>query len=192
MMHEEVEDSLAPEQLALPPAPVPPIKVKHKNVGGRKPLPPRDTKLFKSVMAIIALRAQGLTHAAIGEQLGLTKDTINTYLARAHRKGLLKLDDFDLPNDQIDVILRSKVVRNVDVLLDKHDKDATLKVFELLNPAQKQEAPIQPATMVLQVRVDMPPLPALATSATPISIRTGTIGGAIASGIPLDAELIAD
>lgn len=151
------------------------------------PLPPRDTKLYKTVMAIVALKAQGMTAKSIGEQLELSPHTIKVYLARAARKGMLNMDSFDLPDDKIDVILRSKVVRNVDVLLDKHDKDTTLKVFELLNPVQKEVAPIQQTAMVLQVRVDLPPT---APTSSPIYIREGTIGGTIATGIPVDAELV--
>lgn len=184
-MHEEIVDS--PTDLI--PAPVPVMKAPYKAKGGRKPLPIRDSKLYKCCMAIIALRAQGQTHEQIGEALGLTRNTIQTYLARAHRRNLLKLDDFDLPNDAIDVVLRSKVVRNVDLLLDNHDKDTTLKVFELLNPVQKQEAPIQQNQMVLQVRVDLPPQATMLTG-SPVTIRAGTIGGTLASGIPLDAEIV--
>lgn len=153
----------------------------------KTPVAPRDTKLYKTVMAIVALKAQGLTQKSIAEVLELSPHTINVYLARANRKGMLNMDSFDLPADQIDVVLRSKVVRNVDVLLDKHDKEATLEVFKLLNPVQKEVAPVQQTAMVLQVRVDLPPTP---PSSSPVYIRQGTIGGASATGIPVDAEVV--
>lgn len=155
------------------------------------PMAPKDTKLYKTVMAIIALKSQGATAKSIGEVLELSPHTIKAYLARAHRKGMLNLESFDMPDDQIDVVLRSKVVRNVDRLLDKHDKATTLKVFELLNPPVKDAAPIQQTAMVLQVRVDLPPPQAVqGAGSSPVYIRSGTIGGTSASGIPVDAEVI--
>lgn len=183
-------DEIAPHTLTLVPT-----KNGRPRGRGPKPYAPRDKKVFKTAMAIIALRAQGQTQQEIGEVLGITRNTVQTYLARANKLGYLKMADFDQPNDQIDVILRSKVVRNVDTLLDARDKDTTLKVFEMLNPPVKNDAPIQQTAMVLQVRVDMPPPPVQNPMLPPvvsegISIREGTIGGAMASGIPIDAEIV--
>lgn len=153
----------------------------------KQPKAPKDSKVYKTVMAIIALRAQGQTTKEIAETLQISVHTVKQYLFRAGKKGWLNLDSFEDPQDQLDVVLKSKVIRNVDEFLDGRDKEVTLKVFEHFKPAAGPELQQQPQAMILQVKVD---LPQTLVQASTIQIRAGTVGGNLARGIPLDAEII--
>lgn len=167
---------------------VPPSKLPIKRAPRMKqPKAPKDSKVYKSVMAIIALKAQGQTTKEIAETLQISVHTVKQYLFRAGKKGWLNISNFDDPQDQLDVVLKSKVIRNVDEFLDERDKEVTLKVFDHFKPAAGPELQQLPQAMVLQVKVDLPQM--LVQSST-IQIRAGTVGGNLARGIPLDAEII--
>lgn len=153
----------------------------------KQPKAPKDSKVYKSVMAIIALKAQGQTTKEIAETLQISVHTVKQYLFRAGKKGWLNISNLDDPQDQLDVVLKSKVIRNVDEFLDIRDKDVTLKVFEHFKPAAGPEIQQLPQAMILQVKVD---LPQTLVQSSVIQIRAGTVGGNLARGIPLDAEII--
>ncbi len=175
-----------------PPPPPPEPKPAYKGlmkptVPPRKPVMKREKQIFKIVMAIIALKAQGLKHKEIAEQLGITEDNIKSYLYRANARGQLNMTMFADPEDQMDVIIKSKVMRNIDKFLDQNDKAVTLETLKIMNPVQRQEQPVQQNAMVLQVKVELPQAMQRESS---IQVREGTIGGSIARGIPVDAEVI--
>lgn len=157
----------------------------------RRPKAPKDSRTYKTVMATIALKAQGLKYAEIAEQLELSVNTIKTYLFRAEQKGWLNLDSFSDPEDKLDVVLRSKAVRNINALLDgdedfKGDKETTLEVAKglgMLKQHQVVKSDQQTTVGVaLKVHVEMPP----GLSSAGAAIRSGSIGGMPA----FDAEVI--
>lgn len=188
--------SLSPDELALN------DRIRQRAVESktprakRKPRPPKDTKVYKVAIATVALRAQGLSYADIGEQLGHTAGTVKAYLFRAHRLGYLNIHSFDDPSDSLDVVLRSKAVRNINALLDgdadfKGDKDTTLEVAKGLGMLKQHQVvkgdTAAPIAMALSVRVEMPPAP---TSASGITVNPANVGGSFSRGIPVDAEIV--
>lgn len=153
--------------------------------------PPKDTKVYKVVMRYIAMRASGMTRAEIAPLLNITTNTLKTYIHRAHKLGYLNMDSFKGdPDEQLDVILKDKTVRNIDELLDARDKDVTLEVAKgigMLKHHQVVKGDTGAQTMIaLRVDVQMPPNP----QHSAISIRPGTVGGSFARGVPMDAEIV--
>ncbi len=141
--------------------------------------------MYKAVLAIIALRAQGIKSSqAIGEQLGLTRDTVNTYMYQAHKKGWINGDTFADPEDTLEYVLKHKVVKNLNTVLDETAEDGSLSgraVEVSLEVAKgtgllKQHQVVKgeggaPVNFALKVQVDMPPV-----LQQPCA-RSGSIGG---------------
>jgi hypothetical protein len=145
--------------------------------------------MYKTCMAVVALRAQGQTPAVIAETLGHTPETIRSYMKHAVTKGWLNINSFHDPDDRVDYVLRDKVVRNFNEMLDARDKDVTLEVGKSFRYAGSPVAKIEGPAMIgmaLKVQVEMPP----ALQSSPIQIRPLTIGGTQTLDIPLDAELV--
>lgn len=151
--------------------------------------PPENSKIYKTCIAVIAMRAQAVPAKQIAETLGYSEETIRTYLKRAHRRGWLNINSLDDVEDKIDIVLKDKVVRNVNEFLDDRDKDVTVeaaKGFGIFKAHQVVKGDVQVGLgMSLRVQVEMPP-----ANASPIIIRPGTAGGARGSEIPIDAEII--
>jgi DNA-directed RNA polymerase specialized sigma subunit, sigma24 homolog len=164
-----------------------------------KPKAPKDSKIHKAVMVVIALRAQGKGYPEVAELTGLTVNTLRTYMHRAHKAGWLNFDSLPTQEDQIDVVLKSKTVRNIDSLLDSPDpeirKDVTMEtakglgLFKSHQIVKGDSGP--PVMMALSVKVEMPPVAVKGTAPMPqIELRAGTFGGSPSRGIPIDAELV--
>ena len=180
-------------------SPTLPIPAKRKR--RRTPKLPKDSKVYKTAIAVIALRAQGVKSSLIAEQLGYAESTIHTYLKRAHRKGWIDLHSFDDPEDQLEYVLKHKIVRNLDAALDEKDEKGVKmsnRAFEVaLEGAKgtglfKQHQVVKGDTqtnvgVALRVQVELPPLPPAANG---LVVRPGTVGGAPALDIPVDAELV--
>lgn len=176
------------EKRVIPPKPdKPAFKGLLKSGTQRVPTFKAEKRVFKMVMSIIALKAQGMNHKEISELLQISEQNIKSYLFRANARGQLNMTHFDDPDDQMNVIIRSQVTRNVNEFLESRDKTVTLEALKIFNPPSRGDQPIQQNQMVLQVKVELPQ--ALQNSST-IQIREGTIGGAIARRIPVDAEII--
>ena len=184
-----------------------PLPIPAKRKRRRLPKLPKDSKVYKTALSVIALRAQGVKSSDIAQQLGYAEQTIHTYLKRAHRKGWIDLHSFDDPDDQLEYVLKHKIVRNLDAALDEKeiDKDGvatermTHRAFEVaLEGAKgtglfKQHQVVKGDTqtnvgVALRVQVEMPPLPT--SGNTSLVVRPGTVGGAPALDIPVEAELV--
>lgn len=187
--------------LAVDSALVPPNKIK-------KPRPyrvkaPKDSKIYKAVLAIIALKAQGMKTNDIAEQLALSPHTVKVYLKRSIAKGWVNLHSFDDPEDRIEHVLKHKVVENLNTVLDEHDTvveadgtetilarlsnravDVSIEVAKgtgLLKQHQVVKTDAQSSVgIALKVKVEMPP------ASTAPAIREGSIGGTPS----FDAEIV--
>lgn len=180
--------------LERPVVAVPPMKKELTKRQRNYRKPPKDSRVYKAVMAYIALKAQGVRLAEIAEMLHLSKDTVSTYVKRANKKGWINLDNFDDPEDQLEIVLKSKAVRNINTFLDETDdetgkptaacREVTLEVAKgtgMLKAHQvvKSDGGTN-VGVALKVTVEMPP------SGTTPQIRAGSIGGQPA----FDAEII--
>lgn len=144
----------------------------------------KNSALRKTVVKILALRTRGLTMEDIGKSLGLSKNTVTSYLYRAGKNGWL--EDLDDPKDGLDFDVMHKVVRNMHDALDSKDEDrrdsmtkeiAKGTIFKRYDADAAQQAP--PMT-VLAVRIEMP-------EGTPRTMRPGT-----AVGVPqyIDGDVV--
>jgi predicted transcriptional regulator len=84
---------------------------------------PKDSKIYKAVLAVIALQAQGHKRKDIAEALGLTEQTVRNYLYTAHKRGWVNHDTFIDPEDKLEIVLKSKTVRNINTVLDETVED---------------------------------------------------------------------
>lgn len=153
----------------------------------RKVKPPKDSKIYKSVLAIIALRRSGASAQDISDQLGLTKHTIRAYLYYSNKRGWLLEQDLDDPNDKLEYVLAGKAVRNLSEFLDQKNENVSLEVAKGLGLLPGPKVLNQPVTtmgMALRIVVEAPPAP-ISGIAIP-QIREGSIGGTPA----FDAEVI--
>jgi predicted transcriptional regulator len=139
-------------------------------MGGRRIKPPKDSKVYKAAIATIALRAQGCSYKEIAEHLSLSENTIKVYLKRAHARGWINLRSFDDPDDRLEHVIKDKVTRNLDALIDEttdegvmtdRAADVTLKVAAgtgLLKTHQVVKGEGQgPVGVALKIDVVMPP-----------------------------------
>lgn len=145
----------------------------------------------KVALAVIALRSQGVKMKEISEQLGYSPDTLRQYLSKAGKKGWINLSSFNEPEDQLEYVLKHKVVRNVNEFLDGRDKDVTLEAAKGLGMFKTHQVVKGETTaqigMALRVQVEMPPQQ---HGQPNVTIRPGTIGGARGTDIPVDAEIV--
>lgn len=159
----------------------------------RSPTPkaPKDSKVYKTVMAIVALKAQGQQHKAIAETLGLSEHTIGVYLQRAVQKGWLNAHSFQTIDDHLDFIVRDKVARNVTEFLDERDKEVTIEAAKGLGMFKTHQVVKggegAAVGFALRVQVELPPG---AAAQSVIAVRPGTIGGERAKEIPIEAEIV--
>lgn len=170
--------------LAVTTSTPPPMKPKRR-VSRVKP--PKDSRVAKAVTAAIAMRAQGMRPDDIAAELGLTKETIRTYIKRAHRKGWINHNSFDDPEDRLEYVLKDKVVDNLNTVLGEREDDGSLSsraVNVSLEVAKgtgllKQHQVVKgeggnPLGFALKVQVEMPVLP---PGHSVPALRTDHIGG---------------
>lgn len=175
-------------------APVEPSPPKSRRVR-----PPKESKVYKVAVAVIAMRAQGVLPKAIADQLGYSEETIRKYLYRAYQRGWIASTDLDEPEDRLELI-KSAVVGNVETTLKERTENGALtksakemtveaaKGLGLFKTHQVVKGDVGGAIGVaLRVDVVMPPN---ARQQSQISIRPGTVGGAAGLDIPIDAEVI--
>lgn len=152
--------------------------------------PPKDSKMYKVALAVVALRATGAKMAAISETLGYSEDCLRQYLSHAYKRGWINVQSFDDPNDQLEFVLKNKVVRNINQFLDENDKAVTVEAAKGLGLFKAHQVVkgegVANLGLALSVKVEMPPSPA----GSCVTIRPGTIGGALATDIPVDAEIV--
>lgn len=171
----------------------------------RKPRPkrvkaPKDSKIYKAVLAYIALKAQGLKGPDIAEQLGLEASTMKQYVYYANKKGWLNIETFADPEDRVDIVLKSKAVQNINVLLGEtvtgedgetrlspRAGEVTLEVAKgtglLKNHQVVKSDSTSQSSMTLRVQVETP-----VVGGQPLvqQVRPGSIGG-----MPVyDAEIL--
>lgn len=143
-------------------------------------------------MAVLAMRAQGMAAKAIAEQLGYSEDTLRQYVSRANRKGWIDISAFDNVDDQLEHVIKAKVVKNVNAFLDREDKDVTLEAAKGLGMFKTHQVvkgdQVAQVGFALRVQVEMPPNPS--GNKPVVSIRPGTIAGSTALDVPNDAEVI--
>jgi hypothetical protein len=155
----------------------------------RRPRAPKDSKVRRTAMAIVALRAQGMKVADAAAHLGIKTETASVYLYRAHKNGWLLDGVFDDPSDNLEYVLKSKVVSNIGDMLShgvyngehnpggcRGDKEVTLEVAKglgLLKTHAVTKIEGGATTVALKVDVVMP-----AQGAIAVPIRPGTLGGA--------------
>lgn len=163
--------------------------------------PPKASKVYKTVLSVIALRAQGVSAKEISDILGHSQDVLRQYLSRAYKAGWINISSFTEVDDQIEFVLRNRIIENVSTVLNERTADGKLtsgaremtveaaKGFGLFktHAVQKTEGQTN-VGVALQVKVEMPPM---IPGASPVTIRPGTLGGHAALDIPSDAEVIA-
>lgn len=166
----------------------------------RRPRAPKDSKVRRTAMAIVALRAQGMKVADAAAHLGIKVETASVYLYRAHKNGWLLSGVFDDPADNLEYVMKSKVVSNIGDMLDRGtyhaeanptgcrgDKEVTLEVAKglgLLKTHAVTKIEGGATTVALKVDVVMPSLPANA-----VPIRPGTLGGAPIYDVEIQEEV---
>jgi hypothetical protein len=179
---ESLLSSPEPDQLVVAKRVSPPSR--------RKPQAPKDSKIYKAVLAFKALKAQGYSTKDIAEHIGLAPNTIKQYVCYANKRGWLKFDDLSQPEDQLELVLAGKAVRNLNQLLDNKDgclgdKDITLEVAKGLGLLKQHQVVKQDGGasvgVALSVHFEMPA--GLATT-----VRTGSCGGAPA----FEGEVVPD
>jgi uncharacterized protein (DUF433 family) len=161
--------------------------------------PPKDSKVYKTVMAIVALRAQGQHTSEIAEQLGLKHDTILTYIKRANQRGWIGMASFADPEDKLKYVIQDKIVSNVHTVLGERTEDGALtggaremtieaaKGLGLFKQHQVVKGDVNATIgMALKVEVLLPS----AVQDSRITIRPGTVGGTPGVMVPADAEII--
>lgn len=145
-----------------------------------KPIPER--RFYKVAMAVIALRAQGRTYEECGEVLQLAVPYLRSCLYKATESSKIDFGDMTLPEDRLDIILRSKAVRNVNLLLDDKDscagdKETTLEVMKGLGMLKTHQVVKgdagNPMAIGLSVQIQMPP----EAKSDALAIRDGSVGG---------------
>jgi predicted transcriptional regulator len=179
----------------------------------RKIKAPKDSKIYKAVLAVLALQAQGHKRKEIADALGLTDHTVRQYLYTANKRGWLNHNSFIDPEDQLDIVLRSKAVRNINTVLDEQEEivvdketgekeltgrlsdravDMTKEVAKglgmLKSHSVEKGITAPPVAMALRVQVEIPQLPANSDHKTLPLPREGSVGG-----VPVfDAEIVGD
>lgn len=156
--------------------------------------------MYKVVLAVVALRAQGAKAKAISETLGYSEDTIRQYVSYAYKKGWINIGSFSDVDDQLEYVIKHKVVANINQVLGERTEDGNLTsgarqvsleaakglgMFKT-HAVSKTEGTVQGA-FALKVQVEMPPQ---AAQHGGIAIRPGTVGGVTAIDIPVDAEVL--
>lgn len=142
----------------------------------RRAVPPKESKVRNTVFAAVALKAEGWKNEEVAEKLGITKNTLKTYMYRAHCNGWLNIAAFEDPDDKLEIVLKSKTIRNIDEFLENRDKEVTLETAKGIGLFKSHQSikndAVAPIGIALSVNVEMPP------SGTAPVARIGSIGGA--------------
>ena len=136
---------------------------------------PKDSKIRKTALRIVAMKHYGMTNEDIARVLNISKGTIGSYLFRAGRNGWL--DTLDDPKDEIEFNLAHKIVENLKSLMNSPDESirsqVTLEaakgtIFKKFGEAVQTSQPL-----VVALKIEMP-----VGGNQPI--REGTLGGSAA------------
>lgn len=170
---------------ALAPADATPVPEKPKREWWRAP---KNSKIKKTAMKILAMRLRGFPDTEIATALGLASSSVvRGYIHRAYRNGWLT-DDLDNPKDKIEYEIGHKLVRNMHEALDSPDTERrdkmTVEVAKgtLFKQFDQQTGSVAQPLNVLAIKIEMP-------EGTPQKVREGTIGGRPAF---VDAEVTDD
>jgi hypothetical protein len=157
--------------------------------------PPKDSKVYKIVLAVVALRAQGVKAKEISETLNYSEDTIRQYVSRAYKKGWINISSFSDVDDQLEYVLKHQVVENVHTVLGERTDEGFVtsgaremtieaaKGLGLFKAHQVVKGDVTNVGVALRVQVEMP-------ANSPVVIRPGTVGGMQSSDVPIDAEIV--
>jgi len=145
----------------------------------------REARLRRQLAKAMAMRNAGSTWEDIGARLHRHKDTIRMAIRNAIRRGWIEIATTSTDEDTRDLLLKPKVVRNLNKLLDDEDRAATLMAAKGLGVFQDYSANKngQAAPQVLQINIAMP------TGPTP-RLPPGSCGGtpAIIEGLTLEQD----
>lgn len=137
---------------------------------------PKDSRVKRTVFAALAMKAQGKTNSEIADACGITKNTLKTYMYRAHVRGWLTVASLEDPDDALEIVLKTKTVRNVDEFLDARNREVTIEAAKGLGLFKTHQIVkndnVAPIAFALSVNVEMPP-PGIA----PQTARIGSVGG---------------
>jgi predicted transcriptional regulator len=97
------------------------IKPKPKVKRPKRYKKPKDTRVFKVAMGVVALRAQGYRLKAIAEMMELSESTVKTYVHQANKNGWIDINTFADPDDALEIVLKSQAVRNIHEVLDEKE-----------------------------------------------------------------------
>ena len=154
----------------------------------------KNSVVRKKAVAIIAMRAQGLSNDEIATELKIRPSSVTNYVWMATRSGFLlnKAGSFFTdPKDTVEFELSHKIVRNLNAALDdepvivasgeiksvsRQMYDATMELakgslFKRFDPP-KDGSTLPNMQQVLAIKIDMP-----TALESPLTIREGSIGG---------------
>jgi hypothetical protein len=150
----------------------------------KTPKPPKDSKVYKMAIAAMALRYQGVKWPEISEQLGLQRNTLETYVKLSRKKGWLADVQFVDPDDALEFTIKDRVISNLRTVLDERTDDGALtgRAVDVTVEAAKgtgmfkqhQAVKVDNTSTIgvaLRVQVEHAPM------GTAIQIRDGSIGG---------------
>jgi hypothetical protein len=123
---------------------------------------PKNSKVRKTAMKILALRLHGVSDEDIAKAVGLANaSTVRGYMYRAGKNGWLT-EEVTTPKDAIEYDLMHKVVRNIGEALDSPDDERrdkmTVKVAEgtIFKQFDVDASAAKPSMTMLAVQVVMP------------------------------------
>lgn len=157
-----------------PTTPATPVTKKDGNLIGKSSL------MRKKAVAIVAMRATGMTTEEIAAELGIKPGSVHSYVYRAAKSGFLVnkrgeslLDD---PKDRVEFELAHKAVRNMNEFLDSDNDEVRERMtLEIAKGALFKKFDPQPTApsmgvQALAIKIEMPTTGGMA-------VREGTIGG---------------
>lgn len=123
---------------------------------------PKNSKVKKTAMRILALRLHGMSDDDIAKAVGLANaTTVRGYIYRAGKNGWLG-EEVTNPRDALDFDIMHKVVRNIGEALDSNDDERrdrmAVKVAEgtIFKSYDAQAGQEKPAMTMIAVKVEMP------------------------------------
>lgn len=163
----------------------------HANPPKRRFKPVKELKVHKTVMQIVAMRANGMARQEIADQLGITMNTYTTYLSRGRAQGWINSGVLTNTEDIVDTMLKDKAVRNVEELLDARSEKMSIEAAKGLGIFKAHQVIKGEglAPQVLALRVDVQ-LPAGASEQSLIKVNPANVGGTYARGIPDSADVL--
>ena len=116
--------------------------------------PTRSLRNTIAKWKLMRIQQPNWSTARIATELGMSKASLYRSIGQARKKGILKIEDVE---DQIEHVLKPKVMENIEHYLNEKDKEMTIQAAKGIGIFTPKQGSADQPTTVIGIKIEMPP-----------------------------------